>query len=218
MDRAARDPWSLTLPDPDKAGETRTVHATPWVTAGALLDQLYSGGTIEQLPKRIAAIAAGDQKALRELIDIGKSSYPWLMRIAIWCNEEVPFQSAAKIAHDQKAYPEFGGVSQTTVPPGLCKQAGLTAKPRKIENQPVRSAVPFLIFSGGFDPATPPWVQRNMARTLPNATIAYFPASGHAAGFSSCGAALVKAFLADPVAKPDTRCAGEKAAPAFAAP
>ena len=214
--RAVRRPWTIAVPDPAAPGHQRSVRLTPWVAANALLNQLYLGATIEGLPRLIDAIAAGDRKSMISILDIGRSDYPWLMRMALWCNEEVPFESHARIEEDLRAYPEFGGVDQSTLPLGLCRQAGLKARPPARENSPVRSNVPFLIFSGLFDPATPPAIQQRMARTLPKSTIALFPAAGHGAGFSACGASLMGAFLTNPEGKLDISCTREKLVPAFA--
>jgi pimeloyl-ACP methyl ester carboxylesterase len=213
--RAAAKPWTVAVDDPDGPGKKRTVHATGWVVANALLDQLYSPESFETLPARIDAIWNGDLQALASIIDIGKSSYPWLMRMALWCNEEVPFEDEHKVAADLHAYPEFGGVDQSTIPLGLCKAAGFKAAPPARENQPVSSDVPFLIFSGEFDPATPPSLHRATVRTLPHATIALFPWAGHGAGFSRCGGRLLERFLNYPHAALDTSCTNDPPAPVF---
>jgi pimeloyl-ACP methyl ester carboxylesterase len=215
VERAATKPWLLDIPDPDRAGGTRSVRATPWVVANALLDQLYSPDTFELVPARIDAIWVGNRKALSDIIDIGKSTYPWLMRLSLWCNEEVPFEDSARVAADLFAYPEFARVDQATIPIGLCKAAGIVAHPPETENQPVRSDVPFLIFSGVFDPATPPTIQRSAARSLTHSTLVLFPSAGHGAGFSACGGRLIGAFIADPGASLDATCVRNPAAPDF---
>lgn len=213
--RAGAKPWTIAVDDPDDPGKTRAIRATSWVVANAFLDQLYSPESFETVPARIDAVWGGDRKALASIIDVSKSSYPWLMRLALWCNEEVPFEDKAKVAADLKAYPEFGGVDQATIPLGLCKAAGIHAMPPARENQPVSTNVPFLIFSGEFDPATPPMLHRGMARTLPHATVALFPWAGHGAGFSKCGGQLLKRFLDDPGAELDTSCTNSPPAPDF---
>ena len=213
--RAAAKPWTISVDDPDSPGKKRTVRATAWVVANALLDQLYSRQSLETVPARIDAIWNGDREALASIVDIGKSSYPWLMRMALWCNEEVPFEDAGKVAADLRAYPEFGGVDQATIPLGLCEAAGFHPTPPAHENEAVASNVPFLIFSGEFDPATPPSLHRAMARSLPHATTALFAAEAHGAGFSPCGARLLQQFLNYPEAALDTGCTNDPAAPDF---
>jgi pimeloyl-ACP methyl ester carboxylesterase len=203
------------IPDPDRAGSTRKVRATPWVVANALLDQLYSPDRFELVPARIDAISAGNRSALSDIVDVGKSTYPWLMRLSLWCNEEVPFESPVRVADDLAAYPELARVDQATIPLGLCKAIGLISHPASVENEAVHSDVPFLIFSGLFDPATPPSIQRSAARTLTHSTLVLFPSAGHGAGFSVCGGKLVAAFLASPAAILDTSCASTPMAPDF---
>jgi pimeloyl-ACP methyl ester carboxylesterase len=216
--RASSNPWKIKIGDPDGGPANRMVRATSWVVANAFLDQLYSPESFETVPARIDAVWNGDHHALASIIDISKSSYPWLMRMALWCNEEVPFEDRTTVLTDLHAYPEFGGVDQATIPVGLCKAAGFHARPAATENEPVSSDVPFLIFSGQFDPATPPTLHRAMVRTLPHATIALFPWAGHGAGFSKCGAQLLKQFLDDPRAELDIRCTNNPAAPDFSRP
>ena len=213
--RASTRPWTIAVDDPENSSRKRMVRATSWVVANALLDQLYSPQSFETVPARIDAIWNGDRQALASIIDISKSSYPWLMRMSVWCNEEVPFEDTRKVAADLHAYPEFAGVDQATIPLSLCNAAGFHAAPAARENQPVSSDVPFLIFSGEFDPATPPSLQRAMASTLPQATIALFPWAAHGAGFSRCGGRLVKQFLDDPRAKLDSSCTNDPPQPDF---
>ena len=213
--RASASPWTIAVDDPDNKEKKRSVRATGWVVANALLDQLYSPNSFETVPARIDAIWNGDHQALASITDISKSSYPWLMRISIWCNEEVPFENAREIAADLHAYSEFANVDQATIPLGLCEAAGFHATPAARENQPVSSDVPFLIFSGEFDPATPPSLHRAMARTLPHATIALCPAGAHGAGFNRCGGHLLQQFLDDPHAKLETNCTNDPPEPDF---
>ncbi|QGZ93284.1 alpha/beta fold hydrolase [Terricaulis silvestris] len=188
----------------DPSGHTN-VRVTPWVLTTALLDQLYDRQSIEQLPRRIDAIARGETGALREILDGGASNYPWLQRIAIWCNEEYAFEDQAAIRRQRTDFLEFSGVDQSTVPPGVCDSAGLrAATPR--DNERITSEAPVLIFSGAFDAATPPAWQAAMTQTLPNARHVIFPWASHGAGFSRCGWEMTLAFLADPQAPLNAAC------------
>ena len=171
------------------------MRATDWVVVNALLDQFYSTQSLEMVPARIDAIWNGDLQALASIVDIGKSSYPWLMRLALWCNEEVPFEDQRRVAADLRAHPEFAGVDQATIPLGLCAAAGIRSRPPASENEPVSSDVPFLIFSGQFDPAVPPSLHRAMVRHLPHSNLVLFAAGAHGAGFTRCGGQLIERFL-----------------------
>ena len=218
VERATRHPWRIEVDDPDDAKSKRSVLATGWVVVNALLDQLYSSRSFEALPARIDAMWSGHRKALASIVDIGKSDYSWLMRISLWCNEEVPFENPRKIAGDLHAYPEFAGVDQATVPLGLCKAAGFSPRVPARGNDAVASSVLFLIFSGQFDPATQPNLHRAMVKTLPNATIALFPWGRHGARFNGCGASLMKRFLDNPRTKLDTSCTSKEPPANFSRP
>jgi pimeloyl-ACP methyl ester carboxylesterase len=70
------------------------------------------------------------------------------------------------------------------------------------ERQPVRSAVPTLLLSGGYDWLTPPAWAAEAARTLPASRQVVFRALGH--GVTSedpCAARLRDAFIEDPEGK-----------------
>jgi pimeloyl-ACP methyl ester carboxylesterase len=61
--------------------------------------------------------------------------------------------------------------------------------------EPVRSAVPTLILSGGIDPATPPRHGDQVAATLSNARHLIAPQLGHGVSLHGCAPRLVDAFI-----------------------
>ena len=193
-----------------------TVTVTGWVLANALLDQLYSPSTFETLPRVIGNIRAGDEAALSGILDTGLSSYAWLMRISVWCNEEVPFQDAGAVARQVEAYPLFQGVDQSTVPQGLCAAAGFgDAAPPARADAPVETDVPVLIIAGALDPATPPAWQKEMVAHLPAGRLVLFPSGGHGV-FTPCSGALSTAFWQDPAGPLPAECVLEDTGPDFA--
>lgn len=204
---AQKKPKKLRIPDPSNEGEEITISVTGWVMANAILDQLYSPWSFERLPATIDAIHSGDSKALAGIIDISPSRMAWLMRIAVWCNEEYPFEDKAAIRRQRLDFPEFAGVDQSTVPVGVCEAAGFGGvEPPAQDNEPVETDTPALIMSGAFDPATPPAWQAAMAAHMPNAQLAVFPGGGHVAGFTQCGADMLLAFLDAPMEPIDASC------------
>lgn len=80
------------------------------------------------------------------------------------------------------------------------------------QTAPVTSSLPVLIFQGGLDTVTPPSWAAEARRTLPNALYLEFPGQGHLviqqpdSIRSSCPAQLVRRFLDNPAALPDTTC------------
>jgi pimeloyl-ACP methyl ester carboxylesterase len=71
----------------------------------------------------------------------------------------------------------------------------------------IHSEIPTLIFAGELDPVTPPSNGQRIAPGLPNSTYVEMPAGGHGAGLgSTCGRAIIAAFLDDPTLPLDTSC------------
>ncbi len=62
-------------------------------------------------------------------------------------------------------------------------------------HEPVRSAVPVLLFSGGRDPVTPPAFAEHVAATLPNSRHVVFSDSAHGS-FGPCARQLLSDFIA----------------------
>ena len=134
--RASRKPQTVLVDGPE--GEKTSVRVDGRVLADTLLNMLYAQDTIEILPRFIDAIRRDGAVAAAGLVDVSRSGYAWLQRIAIWCNEEYPFENPEAVRRQETAYPEFAGVDQSTVPPGLCAAAGFDAQPAPKENEPVK--------------------------------------------------------------------------------
>lgn len=77
---------------------------------------------------------------------------------------------------------------------------------------PVRSNVPTLIFSGNFDPITPPANGETAADTISPSYVYEFPAYGHGAMTSgNCPNAMIAAFVRNPDRAPDASCIASQA-------
>ncbi len=205
--RATERPETIRVPDPALPQEELNVTVGGHVLANALLNRLYVPYSFELLPSHIDAIHRGDREALASILDVSHSSYAWLMRIAVWCNEEYPFEDRAAVRRQALDYPEFAGVDQSTVPEGVCEAAAFgDVKPDPVENEPVTAPAPTVVFSGEFDPATPPSWGAAMAAKMPNAQHALVPGAGHGAGFFPCPTSMMLAFLDEPETPVDSSC------------
>jgi pimeloyl-ACP methyl ester carboxylesterase len=86
-------------------------------------------------------------------------------------------------------------------------------------NLPVRSDVPTLLLSGGFDPVTPESYARIVAGNLSNAYEVTFPWGAHGQLFdNACSDYIIQDFWDAPSRKPDTACLADYQSPAFFAP
>lgn len=170
---------------------------------------LEDSGALPEIPSKLNAVINGDNEPLVEFVRsrITRRGFVWGMRYSVWCREEMPFQSTLRIdmRNDrygflrkfriQGSFPEICRI--WNVPPGL-----------KIENEPVSSDVPALIFGGEFDPDTPPKWGKQVAGRFPNGYFFEVKGVSHGVLFADQCAweSMVPAFLDDPSKKPDDSC------------
>ena len=84
---------------------------------------------------------------------------------------------------------------------------------------PLVSDIPALLYSGHFDPVTPPANGALLAQTLSHAYAYVFPANGHGALLSGeCSARIMRDFLNNPSQAPDAGCVNDPPAPVFLTP
>ncbi len=165
----------------------------------AIYSALHSPRAIPQIPRIITNAANGDFAALQQLIrdNLGPSRFTWGLRLSVWCAEEMPFEDPQRIASQVAPSLGLGGIDEGAATPALCRVWNVAPAPA-IENEPVKSDVPVLIFAGEFDPDTPPLWGRRLLASMPNARYVELRGRSHGAAFSKCGEAIVIAFLHAP--------------------
>lgn len=204
--RADRQPLPLAL---DAAGtEGRPVEVRGAEVVDAVYAALHDPETIPHIPRIISSAAAGDYVELTPLVknNQGPSSMAWGLRYSVWCADEAPFERADRIAAQVAPAMGLGGIDEGTASPEECRAWNVAAAPA-IENEPVKSDVPTLIFAGEFDPDTPPDWGRQLLESMPNAVYVELRGRSHAAGFSPCGGAITTAFLRAPASPLPIACA-----------
>lgn len=75
-----------------------------------------------------------------------------------------------------------------------------------VVNQPVESDIPTLLYSGRFDPITPPRFADQVAESLSNAYTYTFASTAHGAIGEACAMRLMADFLDNPDQSPDASC------------
>lgn len=196
--RADREPLPLGL-DAEVRGAQ---------VVGAIYSALHNPQAIPVIPRIISNAANGNFTALQQIIrdNLGPSSFTWGLRLSVWCAEEMPFQNPERIAAQLSPTLGLGGADETAASPAFCRAWNVAPAPA-VENEPVQSDVPALIFSGEFDPDTPPEWGRRMLDAMPNAKFVELRGRSHGAGFNACGEELVRAFLRAPRAPLAADCA-----------
>jgi hypothetical protein len=139
------------------------------------------------------------------------------MYFSVQCHDEIPFMDASALDASIKQNPEFAALADKSSVQ-TCKVWNVPAAPAT-ENQPVSSDAPTLVFSGEFDPITPPTYGKEAAQTLSKSFFFQLPKAGHGASVSEdCPRNMAIAFFDNPTQKPDDACISEMAKVPFAAP
>ncbi len=180
---------------------------------------MYSTSIIPQLPKAIAAAAAGTDYSLfmrlalssaieNEYVSVG-------MFYTVRCNEEVPFDTTEALQNAEDTFPQQHGVFDLSSYIPICS-AWEAGKAPAIENQPVSSDIPTIVLSGQYDPITTPADGQVVAKNLSRSFFFEFPGLGHGVSIDNdCPRGMTEAFLNDPTSKPNDSCIAQMSGPAF---
>lgn len=209
-----------TITTKDNAGKSRTVLLNGDGFVNLLFSSLYVTPYISALPAMIVLASHGDYRIpsliygtliLDQSVAIG-------MYYSVECGEDVPFTSAAAVNTAAKGLNSIirpGEVSGQLVEFRICKNWNVSTV-ATVQKAPVKSAIPTLIFSGEYDPITPPADSLSVSKTLSNATRFVFPGTGHGVYMSNpCPDSILRAFIDTPTTKPTGSCIATMKEPSF---
>jgi pimeloyl-ACP methyl ester carboxylesterase len=169
-----------------------------------IFQAMYSREGIEMIPLLIRAILQGNDWVAEPLaLSLGADyGLEYDMYHAILCNDNpgVSF-SSQPIFQDaliNLLYPYWVG-NQKMVGEELCKNFSISLD--SMEQVPLHSNIPMLLFTGEFDPVTPTYNTDSVVKYLSNATSFVVPGRGHDG--SAPIPDLIADFFIDPVSKPD---------------
>jgi pimeloyl-ACP methyl ester carboxylesterase len=187
---------------------------------GTLFQGLYATSLIPSFPGMIYAASDGKYDLLggilaANLAQLDDISYG--MYYSVHCQEEAPYTNVEQMTAVTKQNPDFAILGDTGTL-SLCHDWKVPTAPA-VENQAVTSDVPTLVFSGEFDPITPPSYGQEAAKTLSQSDFVMIPHAGHAASVSEdCPRNMLLAFLDDPSKKPAAACLTDMAQTKFSTP
>jgi pimeloyl-ACP methyl ester carboxylesterase len=218
--RAGLDRKPLKVPVADQDDRRRIFLLDGDRLVETLLNEFYDWQAIGELPRLLSEAAKGRTDDLQAAAAdyFGSLLDPDIadgMAISVECREEYPFERGAPLEAAVRAAPGYADLWATDEILAACPVWG-AGESGAIESQPVTSAVPVLVLSGDYDPATPPDWAAAMVRHLAHGTLVSFPGIGHGVIASdSCADKVVAAFLADPMTEPRAACIAELPGPQF---
>jgi pimeloyl-ACP methyl ester carboxylesterase len=186
-------PQRVRVADPHD-GQARDIIVDDEMVEGILFTSLYAPEALSLMPHAIAKARAGDfapLMALGSLLGGERDDKNGMgMRLSVVCAEDIPRLATAK----PMTHPEPFGDFFVREFRRACDQW-----PRGNVDadfyQPVQSAKPVLILSGGLDPVTPPSYGEDVKKTFSNALHLIAPNVGHGVSGKGCAPKLVKQFV-----------------------
>jgi len=212
IDALKASPGSITL-------DGRKVVVDDEVFLDAIYMALHPASALPDIPRAIDSASRGDFGPLRWAIE-SLSSYSENVATGVYyssvCRDEVLFDSNEHALEVVTRYPpQWADYYDLSSFFRACEAWGVgVADP--VENEPVASDIPALVFAGYFDPiTTPEWCQR-AAETLSNSYYFEFPNVAHGVMRSDeCALRIGLAFLDDPWTEPDASCLHRLTVPDF---
>jgi hypothetical protein len=140
------------------------------------------------------------------------------MYLSVMCAEDFDF--AASELNTTGVRPQFAAQEKRDIDIILeiCDDWGVPQLGPSAD-EAVVSDIPSLLYSGNFDPITPPPNGDSVAQTLSHHYKYVFPANGHGAFLEGeCSTRILRDFLNNPGAEPDASCVDDVPAPGFVTP
>jgi pimeloyl-ACP methyl ester carboxylesterase len=206
------EPGSITI-------DGRQVVVDDEVFLNAIYMALHPASAIPDIPRAIDAASHGRFEPLQWAIE-SLESYSENVATGVYysslCRDEVGFDSNEHALAVVSGYPpQYAAHWDLSSFFATCEWWG-AGEADPIENEPVVSDVPALIFAGYFDPITTPAWCRRAAETLNNSFYYEFPNMGHGVMRSDqCALRIGLEFLDDPLTTPDASCLDEITGPEF---
>jgi pimeloyl-ACP methyl ester carboxylesterase len=179
FERLAKGPAPAQVLDPE-SGEARAVQLSGDLLAEALRYLMYESGSAGLIPALIHNAAQGELGPFAEfalfnrkqiVTGLGSGLY-----LSVTCAEDLPWIKAEQAEREAKG--TFLGDYRYAQQQRACALWPQAKVPASFL-APVESKVPALLFSGQWDPTTPPALGDEAARSLPNSRHVVVPHGGH---------------------------------------
>lgn len=173
-----------------------------------LFQLLYSPSGVSVVPLIIDRAAAGDFSLFEKIGGGGGGGggISFGMHLSLHCAEEVPFTSAEVIAErDATVFEELRQGFSGGYYLDYCEHWPVPAAPAT-ENQAVTTSIPTLVFSGSFDPITPPAYAALVHEDNPGSQYFEIGNESHGASVGKCGMSLTTAFFDSPTEAVPVAC------------
>jgi pimeloyl-ACP methyl ester carboxylesterase len=208
--RLERAPVPVQVIHP-RTGDVVTISLNRNLFGEAIRYMLYASGSAGWVPAYVHAAAAGnfgpiaDRALFGRFVIVGNGDTG--LYLSVTCDEDVPFVNVAE--SERMGRDTFLGNYRLHDQTAACAEWPHVPVDKSFQ-EPTRSSVPVLLFSGERDPVTPPANGALAAKTLPNSLHIIVKSGGHSlSGLegSECIDSLMVHFIEQPDPKAlDTSC------------
>jgi pimeloyl-ACP methyl ester carboxylesterase len=178
----------------------------------AIQQGLYNEKLIQVIPMLIFEFNKGNKNTLSSLVAAFSSglTLDYGQYYCLSCNEAIPNNSIATFNKEAQNYKNLkGGLSFYKSDFLVCDRWNLGNRNQEkyLNDLSNLSKItsPVLVFSGEFDPITPPSNGKMTVTKFQNAYLVNAPISGHEPSFSNLGFKIVNEFIQNPSQKPDAK-------------
>ncbi len=219
LTQLSKAPRSVSVADP-LTGLKRDITVTREMLLTSVFPALYVPEMVTMLPVALARAKQGDYASLLTMGgvfgDFAEQKLARGMQLSVVCTEDVPRVKRGQ-SDSQMQPPPFGPLFVDEFSKA-CELWPKGAMPADFV-EPVKSAKPVLILSGGLDPVTPPLYGDEVKRDFSNSLHAIAPNIGHGVSHHGCGPKLIKKFIETAsVADLDAKCLERMPRPLFFEP
>ena len=185
LQKLKRGPVEVEIKSPEDRNKTVRVTISRDLAGEAVRYMLYQTGAASRIPLVMNAAAKGDFAPLAEaavfyrqqIVATGATG----LYLAITCAEDLPFANSKDAEKRNADDATFLGDYRLRQQLEACAEWPRSPV-EKTYAEPVRSNLPVLIFTGQWDPVTPPLYGDRVAKTLPNSLHVVVPSGGHGFG------------------------------------
>lgn len=169
---------------------------------GMIYSALYDDTLHDDILAAIDEVLNGGDEALQKLAEHSVNSelapeFSTMVYLAVDCSESAPV-SEQEFQQARSRYPRWSAYTEFAWQYDMCRPIPRRADIARFK-QPVKTDIPVLILSGGFDPVTPAVWARELADRLPNSQHWHLARAGHGVVASSaCVHQSLRDFLDTP--------------------
>lgn len=194
-------------------GKKTTLRLTKPKVVETIRATLYDLTSRQLIPYAVHTAANGDYRTIASLMansevtaEKGGSLYTGLT-MNILCNEDIPRANQADFDKDATNY--FSGELGHSMFTKVCDHWPKWPAPADF-SEPVKTAVPVLLFSGKYDPVTPPEYAEMALPHLENAKHVVIKRGSHVASLAMCQDAILEFLESGDLKEVDFSCADEQ--------